>query len=155
MNVKRFLGIAWAAPVTFFGLVYVLVFSVFGWYKFSEKNSDALVWKVDHTRAPKKLLSMWKKWSGQTIGNVIVLNVEAKDRYEKIMNHELEHVSQYMRMGVFFPVFYALMSLGILWGCKYSHFYYSNPLEIDARRGANQIIDIEGALIAIGEKKNV
>jgi hypothetical protein len=31
MNVKRFLGIAWAAPVTFFGLVYVLVFSVFGW----------------------------------------------------------------------------------------------------------------------------
>jgi len=143
-KVLRIIGIAWAAPVTVFGLLYVLLFSLFGWYKFLGSRGDALVWTID--KPPSFLDKMWTRWAGQTIGNVIVMKADVEtDKGKIVLRHEQEHVHQCMVLGVFQPIIYGIAYLGLCC-CRSAHPYYDNPFEVDARRAAGQIVDVIGVL---------
>lgn len=142
---KKFLGYLWGAPVTLVGLVYVLPCWGLRWYRWTGVHGDGLTWRVDHERSPSWLKRYWSSWAGHAIGNVVVLN-QAPEDSPVTLKHELKHVDQVMRLGVFQPLVYGLSFLAIKLGCPGSNPYYSNPFEIDARRYAGQIIDIEGQL---------
>lgn len=76
------------------------------------------------------------EWGGHTIGNVVVM-CDPSDL--QVLVHEQKHVEQYMRLGPFFIVVYLLgMLVAKLAGEDH---YYMNPLEIAARRHANEHID--------------
>lgn len=150
-KLKKILGYAWAAPVTLFGLLYVLPIQAAGWYKWTGKKDDALVWQVS-VNSPAWLKSLWKSWAGHAIGNVVVMNKNI-DEAKVHLDHEMVHVRQCMRLGIFQPVIYAVSWVGIYFGCEASHPYWSNPFEIDARRAVGQPIDIEGGIKRLREKK--
>lgn len=150
-KLKNILGYAWAAPVTLLGLIYTGVFSLLGWYEWHGIEGHALVWVVDYTLSPKFFLELWNGWSGHAVGNVVVLRVKPSSTIT--LKHEQKHVDQCMRLGVFHPIVYFLSWLAIKIGCPGSNAYYSNPFEIDARRHAGQMIDIEGAIKKMNERK--
>lgn len=141
----RILGYVWSAPVTVFGLIYALLFNVFGWHKFHGVEGDALVWLVNAEKAPVWLMNLWKNWGGHAIGNVVVLKTSPVERPVTLV-HEQKHVDQCMRLGVFQPIIYGLCWLAIKLGCPGSNAYYDNCFEIDARRAAGQVIDVEGTM---------
>lgn len=151
-KLKKVLGYFWASPVTAFGLVYVLPIHAVGWYKWIGKKDDALVWQVT-TKSPLWLKSMWKNWAGHAIGNVVVMNKNVNES-KTFLDHEMVHVRQCMRLGIFQPIIYGIAWLGIYLGCEASHPYWSNPFEIDARRAVGQPIDIEGGIKRLKEKKS-
>lgn len=145
-NVLRLLGFVWAAPITVLGLAYALLFNMLGWYKWVGVSDNALVWKVNPT-APGWLLGWWKPWGGHTIGNVVVINFcMSADHEAQVLVHENQHVLQCMRLGVFQPIMYGLCMLAIKVGCKNSDIYFDCVFEIDARRGAGQLIDVVGEM---------
>lgn len=141
----KVLGYIWASPVTFFGLMYVLLFWLFGWYRWKRFHDVSMVWEWNETITPKFLQKMWGTFVGHAIGNVVVVK-GTYDRIEPAIVHENEHVWQCMRLGIFQPIMYFLNLITIWLGCRNSNHYYSNPFEIDARRGAGQLIDVEGEL---------
>ena len=151
---KRYFGYVWSFPVTFFGLAYASAFQLARWYKWHGIKGDALVWCVDGDRSPQWLLKLWQGWAGHTIGNVVVLK-KTPEQSPVILVHEQKHVDQCMRLGVFQPILYGLNLAAIKIGCAGSDPYYSNPFEIDARRAAGQLIDVEGAIKKIAEKKSI
>lgn len=142
------LGYAWALPVTLVGLIYVLLFNALGWYKWVGVVNDALVWMVLADKSPKWLMKQWTKWGGHTIGQVVVMkHALDSDKGRTLIVHEMEHVKQCMRLGVFQPLMYGLIYLSIKWGCDGSTDpYFSNSFEIAARRAAGQVIDVEGTV---------
>lgn len=143
-DVKRLLGFIWAAPLTAIGLSYVLSLSIFGWYKFIGFRDDALVW-VTTERTPS-LLSMIK-YSGRTIGNVVVIKYNPDTTEGRTtLKHEQQHVRHYMRLGPFMPLLYSVSWMSIKLACSNSDPHYSNVFEVDARRAAGQIIDVEGTV---------
>lgn len=137
---KKILGYLWAAPVTLFGL-YAFIFGLLGWYKWQGIYGDGLVWTVKQDTAPKWLLSLWKEWAGHGVGNVVVLKRETALQ-SSTLTHELRHVSQCMRLGVFQPIVYAICMLAIKLGCPGTDSYSYVPFEVDARRHAGQEIDV-------------
>jgi hypothetical protein len=145
MKVLKYLQYVWAAPVTVFGLLYVLLFWVCGWYKWSGVEGDALVWLLNVDKAPAWLLKLWGRFAGQAIGNVVVLKSTFADK-PWLLIHEQKHVDQVMRLGVFQPIVYLTTYIAIKFGCPGSDPYYDNCMEIDARRAAGQVIDVEGAV---------
>lgn len=150
--IGKFLGYVWASPVTFVGLTYASLFAALGWYKWLGVRGDALVYIVNREKSPSWLKRAWYNWAGQAIGNVVVLISEPTEK-DTILKHELKHVDQVMRLGVFQPIVYAINLLAIKIGCPGSDPYFSNPMEIDARRAAGQVIDMEGALAHIKSKQ--
>jgi hypothetical protein len=142
-TIKKYLGYLWASPITVAGLVYVQLFTLAGWYKYSGKFGDSLVWQVNIMKSPIWLLKRWLSWAGHTVGNVVVMkhdpNVDVVT-----LTHESKHVNQMMRLGIFQPILYGLCYVGIKLGCPGSDPYFSNSFEIDARRAAKQVIDVEG-----------
>lgn len=150
----RTLGWAWALPLTLVGFLYVTLFSFFGWYRRLGLRGDALVYEVVQDRAPHWLIKAWHRWSGHTIGNIVVLYTSVDTHRGRIvLRHEQEHVHQCMVLGVFLPVLYMLAYVGLKF-CRNAHPYYDNPFEIDARKAAGQVVDVIGALKrAIAEGK--
>lgn len=143
---KRVLGFIWAAPVTVLGLAYVALFTAFGWYRSLGLMGDALVWQLNADKAPKWLNDVWSRWAGHTVGNVVVVRYPVDtDKGRVTLRHEQEHVHQGMVLGIFLPILYGLAYVGLRF-CRYSHPYYDNPFEIDARRAAGQIVDVVGAV---------
>jgi hypothetical protein len=141
----KVLGYVWAAPVTVFGLIYVAVMCLAGWYRWHGHEDDALVWLVNVDKIPGWLTKIWDFWGGHTVGNVVVLKASPTDD-PGVLLHEQQHVYQCMVLGVFQPIMYTLICLTILACCRNAHFYYDSPFEIDARRGSKQLIDIVGEL---------
>jgi hypothetical protein len=143
----RALGWLWAAPLTLVGLTYVNLFTLIGWYKRVDTSGDALVWQVMIDRLPRWLSSCWKHWTGQTLGNVVVVNTNLDThRGRMVLRHEEEHVRQTMVLGVFYVLFYAVIWLGIKLACRRSNAFFSHPFEVESRRAAGQVIDVEGTL---------
>lgn len=145
-KVKKYLGYIWASPVTIPGLVYAGTFNLLRWYKWHGVTGDAMIWTVSEEKSPAWLLGLWKKWGGHTIGNVIVLNQKQPEDKPTLVAHELRHVEQCMRLGIFQPILYVLSMLAIKVGCPGSDPYYDCPFEIDARRAAGQPVDIVGTI---------
>lgn len=144
MNFKKLLGYVWSAPVTIFGLAYASVFKGVGWYDWLGVKDDALVWKVS-SNAPTWLRNMWKGWAGHAIGNVVVL-LNDPEKNPIYLQHEMVHVRQCMRLGIFQPIVYGICMAAIKLGCEDSHPYYDNIFEIDARRAVGQKVDVTSIL---------
>ena len=143
----RVIGFVWASPLTIVGFIYASLFTLFGWYNRADTYGDAFVWVADKKTAPRWVTHSILWWGGQSIGNVVVLlNDPKSDKGRVILRHEQEHVRQMMVLGVFQPVLYAIASLVIRLACPRSHYHYSNPFEIEARRAAGQVVDVEAAL---------
>lgn len=142
---KRYLGYLLASPLTLLGGFYASVFTLFGWYQWHGVVDDGLVWRLNVNKSPFWLLKLWQKWAGHAIGNVIVLKNEVNES-NVTLKHELVHVRQCMTFGLLQPVIYLICYLTIKFCCKNSDPYYDNPFEIDARRGAGQVVDVQGAL---------
>jgi hypothetical protein len=138
---KKFLGYAWAAPVTLLGLLYVTLFWAMGWYNWGGIVDDGMIWEVNHEKTPSWLKNYWRRWGGHAIGNVVVLKQSIMDSRETL-THELRHVEQVMRLGVFQPIIYGINLVAMRIGCPGTHPYYYNPFEVDARRVAGQKIEV-------------
>lgn len=151
-KIKKFMGYAWASPVTACGLAYAGLFNVLGWYSWYGVSGHGLVWRVNDS-APSWLKKLWMDWNGHAIGNVVVLNCDPIEK-PVALAHELVHVRQCMRLGVFDPIVYGVAWLGIKFGCESSSPYWTNPLEIDARRTVGQLVDVEGAIMKAKAKGN-
>lgn len=144
---KRVLGFIWAAPVTVVGLIYVALFTWAGWYQRLGQRGDALVWQFNVDKAPFWLNKEWLRWSGHALGNVVVLKYNPDtDRGRITLRHEEEHVRQCMILGFFFPILYFLSYMSIRLACPHSNPYVSNVFEMDARRSAGQVVDVEGTV---------
>ena len=155
-NVKRIVGFIWASPLTVFALCYVLLFQLISYYDYQGVHGDAFVWRVNTGNSPVWLNSLWKSWGGHAVGNVVVLRNDLLDsRTQVTLRHEQEHVRQCMILGVFQPILYGLSWLSIKLACKNSDPYYSNVFELDARRAAGQIVDVEGVAkkLALAQNK--
>lgn len=150
ISIKKILGYAWASPLTVAGAAYAASFKALGWYQWYGKVDDGLVWTVS-PKAPGWLKKLWTKWLGHAIGNIVVLNCDPS-KNSVTLQHELVHVRQCMRLGIFQPIIYAISFLGIYLGCESSDPYWSNPFEIDARRSVGQTVDVEGSLKKLREK---
>lgn len=153
MLLLKILGCVWATPITVLGLIYVLTFWARGWYRWYGTYDVTLVWATVPEKMPKWLTGLWENptfdVAGHSIANVIVIDTNDFRDLEAIkttMKHEAQHARQCMILGVFQPITYLLMMLVIMAACRTSHPYYSNPYEIDARRAAGQLIDVEGEL---------
>jgi hypothetical protein len=142
-KIKKYIGYAWAAPMTIFGLVYVGLYTIMGWYRWHGVEGNALIWIVNSDEIPNWLTAYWKKLNGHASGNVVVLK-HPPDVKATILKHEQKHVDQFMRLGLFWPIFYYGIEVAIKFGCVGSDPYYDNPFEIDARRHAGQLVDIVG-----------
>lgn len=143
---NKCLGYAWALPLSILGFAYVYAFEALGWYKWHSTKDDALVWCVEYDSLPDYIKKLWVNWEGHAVGNVIVLRYPPEEK-PAVFQHELAHVRQSMRLGVFHPLIYTLVYLGIKWGCdESSDPYWSNIFEVDARRSAGQLVDVEGTM---------
>lgn len=151
-KIKKYLGYAWASPMTLLGVIYTSTFSALKWYKWHGVEGDAMVWTTSFNTSPTLLKRMWMGWGGHAVGNVVVINENAIMN-ARILVHEQKHVDQMMRLGIFQPIIYGLCYVGIKLGCPGSSPYYDNPFEVDARRHAGQIVDVMGAAKKIVESK--
>lgn len=144
---KRIIGFVWASPVTLVGLLYAFACEKLGWYRRRGMMGDAIVWQVIIERCPSWMCSMWAKWAGQTIGNVVVLKCDPLSTAGAItLRHEQEHVRQFMITGILFYLVYYVCALAIWLTCPRSSSYYTQPFEIEARRAAGQVVDVEGTV---------
>lgn len=151
-KVIRLAGLVWALPLTLLGLCHVLLPATLRWYRPVAYPGLAWVWVVEAS-SPAWLKRMWGGRSGCTLGNVIVLSVDpTSKRGQMTLRHEQEHADQHMRLGVLQPVLYNLFSLCIWLACPLSSPYYSNPFEVEARRAAGQVVDVEGTLKRLQER---
>ena len=155
-KVKNFLGYVWASPLTLLGVTYAFSFEVLRWYRWHGILGHSMIW-IAEKEMPRWLNWLWKGWGGHAIGNVVVLRNQPGEK-STILTHEQRHVEQCMRLGIFQPLVYVVNFLAIKLGCPDSHPYYDNPMEIDARRAAGQVVDVVGVTKKIKEKfeeKNV
>lgn len=151
-GIKKYLGYAWASPISLLGITYASAFKALGWYKWHGVKGDALVWTTSLNDCPAFVKKLWTGWGGHAVGNVVVINENSIDN-PRILTHEQKHVDQTMRLGIFQPIIYGLCYVGIKLGCPGSNPYYDNPFEIDARRAAGQIVDVVGLAKKYAESK--
>ncbi len=69
-----------------------------------------------------------------TWGAVVTLERASRAADRRLLAHEMEHVRQGFRWGPLFPAAYAI---GALVGWRRGHWYWLNPLEVDARAVAD------------------
>jgi hypothetical protein len=155
-KIKLVVCLLWAFPLTFFGIVYVLAFQTLKWYKFCGVFDNAIIWKVNERNMPQFLCNTWRNLSSHCIGNVIVLKKDPSCRSaNSTLLHAQEHVRQCMVLGVFQPVLFVLFSLVIKVALNKSHYYFSNPFELEARRVSRQTVDVESAIEKLKKAKHV
>lgn len=148
----RFLMLAWAFPATLFGVFIASFFDVIvGWLTYLGRRDDAIVWSLNE-RAPKWINTrLFGFHNALVVGNIIVLrHYIDDDRSAFVIRHELEHVKQWMTLGIFMPIAYMLCWL-VLQTSRHAHPTYDHPMEIDARRAAGQVVDVIGALKRLAE----
>jgi len=141
---KTALGGLWSLPVTLVALPYVVLFTLLGWYRWHGNEGDGFVFVVNTEKSPKWLMKLWKGWAGHAIGQIVVVKSApgSSPKADQCLVHELEHVNQCMRLGVFQPILYGLILVGVKLGCRTAHPYHDNSFEIAARRAAGQTIDV-------------
>lgn len=151
-------GVLWASPVTLLAFIfYVAPLWALRQYKFI--GWDGIAWRWDYpVRSPFYLRTWfdrfidekWKRWAGSSLGNIIIIK-SSRGMRQTTVTHEHEHVLQAMRLGIFQPILYGLYWLIAKVALRHADAYYDSPFEIDARRAANQLIDIPGTVKRIKE----
>ena len=150
---KKFLlilGIIWASPVTLAQFLYVAPLWILGHYRYAGWTGLAWRWNVRprSNRLGRFIAKRWQRWGGQAGGNIILI----KSDRDITVKHEHEHVRQCMRLGIIQPILYALFWLTAKVALRHADAYYDNLFEIDARRAANQLIDITGTVKRLKEE---
>lgn len=112
---------AWASPNTLIGLIFLPFFRR-RWVTRGIILGEGASW-------PRRL--GWR-YRAITFGHV-VLAVDELD--EKTLEHELEHVRQYERVGPLYAPLYLLASLRAMLGG--GHYYRDNRFEVEARAAAD------------------
>lgn len=139
---QRVLQLIWASPVSLPCFIfYILPCWIAGWYTYFERYGDT--WIFLHAKMPAWLAKLWEPWTGQCVGNCIVLKYDPRltPATLKTLIHEIVHARQVMRWGIFQPILYALSSLSAL--AAGEDRYRCNHFEIAARRAAGQDIKIK------------
>jgi len=128
------IGWLWTLPLTLFNLIFhIAPGRLLGAYEFHDRVGYALVWKTTG-KGPKWLKRLWSKWAGNTIGTVVVLNVDPdSDDGKAVLRHELVHVKQCMVLGVFMALLYGICYLVGMMLPKVDA-YRDCPFEVSARR---------------------
>ena len=141
----RLLGFLWCFPVTFLSWVFFFIPSywkgVFERVYFTKEL--AIVWDVNNNS--KFYKDAMEGWYGFILAaNVCVVDVPYRegDWWEKHLKHELVHVTQNFKWGVFFIPVYTACTLFIWLFQHAKHAYLDNPFEREARRAAGQKVDI-------------
>lgn len=151
-KVMRCAGFVWALPLTVLGIIYTSLFTLLGWYVRTGTFGDALVWNSVADKIPELVSRHLLKWGCHSVGNVVVLASDIKSQRGQIMlKHEQEIVRQTMVLGIFHPVLYSLVTLGLVIACPKSNPHFSNIFEVEARRAANQVVDVEGTMKRLQE----
>lgn len=154
-SLARLLGVVWASPLTlpaFF--FYILPLQLFGHYRYVGWTGQAWRWACRPSKCPSFIQFFWRRFGpGHTIGNIIVTQEMLGTSTESMLAHFHCHVRQCMRLGVFMPVAYYGCWFVIRLFLPHCNPRYSNPFEVDARRAAGQMVDIEGFLKRLRQKK--
>jgi hypothetical protein len=79
---------------------------------------------------------------GFGFGNTILIKDCDLARFDHVLAHEIEHVFQCYKLGVFFPILYILECLRIYLFKPELHSYYDNRFEIDAKEAANEPVKV-------------
>ena len=138
MNMRRiggWLGVLWALPITLPVLLLIWILRArclsggVRWSRVRYGDTTALaVWGGALDGLLRRLpLGMV---DGMTLGHVVLFRNSWKMR--GIGAHEFEHVRQYMRWGLLFPLAYGLESLW-QW-LRGRHYYWDNRFEVAAYR---------------------
>jgi hypothetical protein len=129
----------WALPVTIVGHLIAWTMVFLKGYEFIRIEDRVSYFHVSDN-APAFVKKLWNKWAGNTIGEVIVMNVPVDSSYWNFIKiHELEHVRQCRKQGIFTPVVY-LCGMLSAWASDENP-YSMNPAEIAARRAAGEKIE--------------
>jgi len=152
--IKRAVGWLWASPLTVFGLLYTCAGTLFGWFKWAGIHGDVLLWRINVAKCPTWVHHRWHP-CGHTFGNVaITVESDINSSHGRLMlNHVAEHVRQAMQLGPFFPVIYLLIWSFTKLVCKHANAHFSHPFEVECRRCAGQIIDIEGTVSLLQSRR--
>ena len=81
-------------------------------------------------------------WVGFSCGSCIFIKDVNNIRWGRTIKHEVKHCHQQYMWGVFFPLIYIIDSFIIWFFIKEQHSYYDNCFEIQARKHADQDINI-------------
>ncbi len=146
------LGILWASPITIFGFLKILADIILGHYTFLGIRDNAFIFeftpKVDKSFY-FHLLSFWCNKDAVVYGNIIIL----KNVREKYIKYSCQIVKQYMTFGVFRILLSSIISFIAEYMLEHADSRFDNIFIIDARRAANQVVDVPGISKRINEMK--
>lgn len=123
-KIARFL---WASPCSAIGLVFAAIILLLGGR--ASRSSNALAFTFREGHAPGRMLVRWLPFRAITLGHVII--AVTRQELDRLRTHELIHVRQYERWGVFFFIAYAASSAWQL--LRGRNAYWDNHFEIEAR----------------------
>jgi len=75
-----------------------------------------------------KLRKRFRNMFAFTVGRCIFMEKRKYLDDPEITNHEVEHINQYKRLGLWFPILYTVYHI--------THGYDDNPFEVEARKAA-------------------
>jgi len=143
--IGRTLGILWALPATILTYVFYvlpmwlifrdLVFvrwAQYGVAEFILADKDLEKWYV----------RLWRDWGGWGGPGMFIWKGDRTTLICTTRLHELCHVEQQFRWGIFFYPAYLLSSVFIWLFQRSRHAYLDNPFEREARKAAGQLVDI-------------
>ncbi len=131
----RLLRAAWSAPVVLLGYALAWPWRLAGWAQIQGRVFGFPDARLAWTRGPVARWFARRGWQGFTVGRTIFIwpGLPAAGLRD-FLQHETEHVRQWLRLGVFFvPVYlYQLARYG------YTRKRQTLPLEVEARREAEK-----------------
>jgi hypothetical protein len=120
---RRYLQCLWVLPIAIpIYVCYLWPFELLGWLKRIGYDLDLVVYSAKTSRWPWYVRRFCPGWVGQALPGAIILSMDLG----YMRKHEEEHVEQWYRWGVLFPIVYGLYRL------RYRHF--KNPFEVAARK---------------------
>jgi hypothetical protein len=123
VSFRRYLQCLWVLPIAIpIYVFYLWPFEALGWLRRIYNDIDRVVYRAETSRWPRCLRRFWKDWAGHALPGAIVLCVD----FGNALLHEEEHLEQWHRWGVLFPVVYGFYLI------RYG--YRENPFEVAARK---------------------
>jgi len=153
----RLLGFVWTLPATIVvWLFYIIPFWAGGALRY-DGSPSFLVARFVLTGQCGWYYRAWNDWTGWAGPCVMILRTSRpycdqllsalsdsdpwlahRERWHRIVDHELRHCAQQFLFGVFYYPVYVLLSMAIYLFLSHLHPYFDNPFEVDARRAAGQ-----------------
>ena len=154
MTLPHTLGFLWALPLFIvFWLFYVFPLWALGHIRYDGRE-DPLVWRFRVVNRTSWYRRLWGGWKGHAGPSFIVMtpDFDAK-RSLRTRLHELEHVRQIFRWGIFFYPVYVAIAVWIFWiDSPDKHPYFDHPFEMEARKAAGQPVQVDWKSRDVGDR---